>query len=40
MKSIRLENLAWEMLLAISKKRHTKPEVLISQLIEQEYKKR
>jgi len=37
MKSIRLENLVYEMLLAVSKKRRMKPEVLLSQLIEQAY---
>jgi hypothetical protein len=39
MKSIRLENLVWEMLLATSKKRRTKPEILIRFLIEREYTK-
>jgi len=40
MKNIRLENLVWEMLLEVSKKRRSKPEILIRQLIEQEYRKK
>lgn len=40
MKSIRVENLVWEMLLEISKKRRSKPEVLIKELIEEQYRKK
>jgi len=40
MKSIRVENLVWEMLLEISKRSRSKPEVLIKELVEERYRKK